>query len=134
MSFSRLLTATATFLILLGAGCDQQGNTFLPRPVPPVTVTYRDSLLGAGKVIQISNNSSHHLYDVKVVGRNAQQNSSASVKATEHLRPGEFVEVGWLEFEAWMPVPGETVEVYCEDYAVPYVSVVPEMGGPRAAK
>jgi hypothetical protein len=110
---------------LLEVGCDEQGNTFLPRPIPPVSVTYRDSLVGAGRVIQITNNSSHHLYNVKVVGRNAQQNSSASVRATDHLRPGDVVEVGWLEFEVWTPEPGESVEIYCEDYAVPYVSVVP---------
>ena len=110
---------------LVTSGCDAEGNTFLPRPVPPVTVTYRDSAVGIGKVIQITNNSTHHLYDVKVTGRNMKQNASASVKASEHLAPGETVEVGWMEFEAWVPEPGETVEIYCEDYAVPYLSLVP---------
>jgi hypothetical protein len=36
-----------------------------------------------------------------------------------------MVEVGWMEFEAWKPEPGETVEIYCDDYAVPYLSFVP---------
>jgi hypothetical protein len=54
-----------TALVLAGMGCDPDGNTFLPRPAPPLTVTYRDSALGIGKVIQITNNSAHHLYDVK---------------------------------------------------------------------
>jgi hypothetical protein len=102
------------------------------RTSPPVTVTFCNSLVGIGKVIQITNNSSHHLYDVKVVGRNAKQNASASVKATEHLRPGESIEVGWMEFEAWAPEPGETVEIYCEDYAVPYVAMVPSSAQARA--
>jgi len=122
-------SATVVMLVVLAiasSGCDAEGNSFLPRPAPPVTVTYRDSAVGIGKVIQIKNNSSHHLYDVKVVGRNVSQNSSASVKATEHLRPGKTVEVGWMEFEAWSPAPGETVEIYCEDYTVPYLSLVPE--------
>lgn len=131
MPSSRLLNCAAAAVLASLAGCDEQGNTFLPRPVPPVTVTFRDSLVGIGKVVQITNNSTHHLYDVKVVGRNAKQNSSASVKATEHLRPGESIEVGWMEFEAWAPEPGETVEVYCEDFAVPYVALVPGAGQAR---
>jgi hypothetical protein len=123
----------AVLVMVLAAGCDEKGNTFLPRPIPPVTVTYRDSLVGVGKVIQITNNSNHHLYDIKVVGRNIEQKSSASVKATEHLRPGESIEVGWMEFEAWAPAPGETVEIYCEDFAVPYVSIVPQSVQARSA-
>lgn len=119
-----LLVLSALFI--LSSGCDGQGNSALPRPAPPVTVTYRDSILGKGKVIQIKNGSSHHLYNVKVVGRNFSQNASASVKASDHLAPGDGVEVGWLEFESWTPIPGETIEIYCDDYFVPYVSVVPE--------
>jgi hypothetical protein len=111
---------------LAPAGCDEQGNTVLPRPVPPVTVTYRDSAVGLGKVVQITNSSSHHLYNVKVTGRNVGKNESASVRATEHLRPGDTVEVGWLEFESWTPIPGETIEIYCDDYALPYLSIIPE--------
>ena len=107
-------------LTLLVSGC---GKSPLP---PPVTVTYRNSLVGVGKVIQITNNSSHHLYNVRVVGRNNQEVSSASVKATDHLSPQGYVEVGWMEFEAWVPRPGESVEVYCDDYAAPFISIVPE--------
>ena len=102
-----------------------RGSSLFPRPMPPVTVTYRDSLVGAGIVIQIRNDSLHHLYNVKVVGRNLKQQSSASVKATDHLSPEESVEVGWLEFTRWVPRPGETIEVYCDDYPLPFVSVIP---------
>ena len=85
---SSLSVAVMAMLTLFVSGC---GKSALP---PPVTVTYRDSLVGVGKVIQITNNSSHHLYNVRVVGRNYQEVSSASVKATDHLRPHETVEVG----------------------------------------
>lgn len=121
--FSGLLLSTCLTTAL--GGCNTSGNSVLPRPVPPVTLSYRDSVIGLGKVIRISNRSGHHLYNVKVVGRNVEKNSSASVKATDHLRPGETVEVGWAEFEAWIPIPGETVEIYCDDYIVPYLSIVP---------
>ena len=117
---SSLSVAVMLMLNLLVQGC---GVSALP---PPVQVTYRDSLVGVGKVIQITNISSHHLYNVRVVGRNYGELSSASVKATDHLRPHQTVEVGWLEFEAWVPSPGESVEVYCNDYATPFISTVPD--------
>jgi hypothetical protein len=92
---------------------------------PPVRITYRPSLVGMGMVVQIRNNSSHHLYNVTVVGRNIRQVSSGSVRAANHLAPGAWVEVGWLEFGGWVPQPGETIEVYCDGYAIPAVSIVP---------
>lgn len=101
-------------------GC---GTSALP---PPVSVTIRDSLLiGNSKVIQISNNSSHHLYNVRVVVRNMQKVSSGSVRATDELRPGQTVEVGWMEFENWSPSSGEYVEVYCDNYVSPQIKIIP---------
>jgi hypothetical protein len=79
-----------------------------------------------GKVVQIYNNSGHHLYDVRVVGREYDKFSSASVRATEHLGPHESVEVGWMEFGAWAPEPGESIEIYADNYVTPHVSVVPQ--------
>lgn len=98
------------------------GTSALP---PPVTISYRPSLVGIGQVVQISNQSSHHLYNVRVVGRNFEQMASGSVKATDHLPPGGFVEVGWMEFESWTPSAGETIEVYADNYMAPKLSVIP---------
>src|SRR6056297_992167 len=103
-------------IILPQTGC---GKSVLP---PPVDVGYRESLVGLGTVIQITNNSAHHLYNVRVVGRNYESFTSASVKVTEHLTPGETIEVGWLEFGSWVPVAGESIEVYCDEYVVPKAS------------
>jgi hypothetical protein len=111
-----LMLATS---ILVFSGC---GRSMLP---PPVTVTYRSSLLGIGQVAGITNNSNHHLYNVKVVGRSFKEKSSASVKVTDHLSPGSTVEVGWFEFGSWVPQSGETLEVYADDYATPRVSIIP---------
>jgi hypothetical protein len=93
---------------------------------PPVTVTYRNSFFGMGKVVQIANNSAHHLYNVRVTGREYKNFHSASVKATEHLAPNSSVEVGWMEFGAWAPEPGESVEIYADSYLSPFVSTVPK--------
>lgn len=114
-----LYLAFVAFGIALASGC---GQAALP---PPVQVTYRDSVIGAGKVIQITNTSSRPLYNVQVVGRNFEEGSNASTPATGHLSPGCSVEVGWLEFDSWTPLSGETVEVYCDNYDAPYVSVIP---------
>jgi hypothetical protein len=118
-SWSKSVQLSLAVLLLATQGC---GTSALP---PPVTITYRSSVFGLGKVVQISNTSGHHLYNVKVVGRNLKQASSASVKVTDHLAPGSYVEVGWMEFGNWTPVPGETIEVYADDYLAPAVSVIP---------
>ena len=115
----RFASCLLALLLLAPSGC---GTSALP---PPVTITCRQSLLGVGMVVQISNTSGHHLYNVKVIGRNYQQASSASVKACDHLAPGSVVEVGWLEFGNWVPQPGETIEVYADDYIAPAVAVIP---------
>jgi len=116
----------AAFIILLLASISALtlcGTSVLP---PPVTVSYRSSLLGVGQVVIITNNSNHHVYNVRVVGRNLEEMSSASVKATNHLSPGSSVEVGWLEFGSWVPLPGETIEVYADNYATPKISFIPK--------
>ena len=112
-------TCMLFIVALFTCGC---GTSVLPTPV---TISYRASVFEIGQVVRITNNSGHHLYNVKVVGRNVQQLSSASVKATDHLSPGETVEVGWLEFGNWVPMSGETIEVYSDDYLTPSVSFVP---------
>ena len=125
MNAPEQISRTCCLLILLVsllvvAGC---GTSALP---PPVTITIRDSILdSSSKVIQISNNSSHHLYNVRVVGRNFKPVSSGSVRATEELSPGSMVEVGWLEFTNWVPRSGETVEVYCDNYVSPMIKIIP---------
>jgi hypothetical protein len=103
----------------LFTGC---GKSPLP---PPVGISFRDSVVGVGKVIQIYNKSANHLYNVKVIGRNFEEVSSGSVRATSDLAPYSTIEVGWLEFGGWTPASGETVEIYCDDYLTPKISVIP---------
>jgi hypothetical protein len=120
------LRSTANLVVLLIAligiipGC---GTSALP---PPLSVSYRPSLVCIGQVVVITYNSIHYLYNVKVVGRNFQQVSSVSVKATDNLTPGNSVQVGWLEFGSWVPHPGESIEIYADNYATPKVSIIPK--------
>jgi hypothetical protein len=113
------LTLILAFGCVSCLGCKQSA---LP---PPLNVTFRASILGQGQVAVVKNNSSHHLYNVKVVGRNLKNAKSASVRLTDHLSPGATTEVGWLEFERWIPEPGETLEFYADDYLVPKIVVIP---------
>jgi|TARA_B110000263_G_scaffold185136_1_gene162713 hypothetical protein len=116
---NRLFFMCCALILTTLLGC---GKSALP---PPVSITFRHSLIDIGEVVIITNNSNHHLYNVRVVGRNFDEISSASVQASEHLSPGDSIEVGWLEFEAWVPRPGETIEVYCDNYLTPKTAFVP---------
>ena len=117
---NRVLMLPVLAAVLAVTGC---GTSAL---LPPVTIAVRDSIFNSdSKVIQITNNSSHHLYNVQIVGRSFEEVSGASVRATEELRPGQTVEVGWYEFGNWTPRSGESVEVYCDDYVTPHVQIIP---------
>ncbi len=111
-----LILACAVSLL---AGCSKS-----PKP-PPVDIAVRKSIVGVGRVIQIRNRSAHHLYNVKVVLRDLEKLTSGSVRATSHLRPYTAVEVGWLQFQGWVPQRGQTIEVYCDDHLLPKIAVVP---------
>lgn len=83
---------------LLVRGC---GSSALP---PPVKVSIRDSIFSdRGKVVQITNDSNHHLYNVMVSGRSISDVRGASVKAADVLKPNDTIEVGWMQFKTWAP-------------------------------
>lgn len=100
------LRSTANLVVLLIAligiipGC---GTSALP---PPLSVSYRPSLVGIVQVVVITYNSIHYIYNVKVVGRNFQQVSSVSVKATDNLTPGSSVQVVGLNLEVGFLILG----------------------------
>lgn len=59
---------------------------------PPVSVTHRQSAVGAGYVLQIKNTGKEPLYNVVV-----QKFSGQAGKVANLLDPGESVEAGWLQ-------------------------------------
>lgn len=112
--------ALLSLILVAFQGC---GSSPLP---PPITISIRNSILDeSSKVIRITNDSQHHLYNISVVGRNFKDVSSASVRASNELRPGATVEVGWLEFGNWIPRSGESVEVYADNYGLPKIHLIP---------
>ena len=93
-------------LLLLTAGCEKLQ--------PPVSVAQRESLVGQGQVLEITNTSEDFLHEVRV------QITSPSGEKREFfassMAPNESVNVGWLKLEGW-PIPkGSTVMVQAKGY------------------
>jgi len=116
-------------VVLVGvlAGCG-------PLSSPPVAVAYRESLLGKGLVLIITNASPdksliHLGLRAKIPG-----DAARDVLLAPSLAPGATVEAGWLELRQRGDssanesaiVPGTKVEIYARDYGVPVRLTVPE--------
>ncbi len=115
-------------LLGLLAGCGQLSS-------PPVAVAYRESMLGNGLVLIITNASS----DVSLihVGVRTERPGDATREAliSPSLGPGETVEAGWLELRQRSDTsadqaaitPGTKVEIFARDYGMPMRLTVPEV-------
>lgn len=86
---------------------------------PPIGVTYRDSYVGAGIVMDIANHSDKTLYGVRVhiVGGDGR---STDAKVAAALKSGEDKEVGWMQLDGWKLENGEEVSVYADGYPTPF--------------
>ena len=84
---------------------------------PPVSVSMRESMVGQGQVIRITNTSEEALQEVRV--RVTDPDSGESREHFEsQLGPGGLLEVGWLKLEGW-PVPeGAEVAVTAKGFAI----------------
>ncbi len=98
-------------LALLLVGC---GQTLKP---PPLGVAHRESLLGAGRILQITNTSEEPLTCPQV----RIETPAGDVK-THHLgvlASGELVELGWKKLGGFEITPGAEVTFECEGYLRP---------------
>ncbi len=83
---------------------------------PPLSIVTRDSFVGAGKVLIITNTSDDYLHacTIKIEAPNGQV-FGPKVFATT-LEPHAGIEVGWMELEGWVVEPGERVTVSCRGF------------------
>ena len=89
-------------------------NTKLEKP--PVEVTYRQSLVGAGKILQVKNQTNVPLREVEISIRS----ESGEVAYKEAEIPGyEVLEVGWKKLGGYEIPEGATVEVRAAGYLLP---------------
>ena len=117
-------------LTLLGAGIAWTlGYKMAP---PPITVTFRDSLVGIGKVVILQNPTMHHLYNLRIVVTSPRPSSSdpngksASMRIDDDMEPLEVVEIGWMELAPWVLEEGETIRIYADDFVISKSVVVPK--------
>lgn len=83
---------------------------------PPVEVTHRESLLGAGRIVRIKNQTNEALFDVAVTIRTA----NGEVGYNQAELPGfETLEVGWKKLGGFEIPDGAEVEVKAEGYMLP---------------
>jgi len=102
----RFTSLTFLAIAISGSGCD-----IIAKPAVPVVVTYRESLVGNGKVAIFSNQTSNRL-TITVTYRNKQLNQTKT-EALD-LDPNGKMEIGWLE--GWRFLPGETITVSHPNY------------------
>ncbi len=88
---------------------------------PPFGVSFRNSYIGAGVVMNVSNHSDKNLYGVRVhiAGKNGR---STDANIATVLKPGEEKEVGWLELDRWKLEVGEDISVYADSYPAPFMT------------
>jgi len=92
-------------LMVVESGCDNS------KPEMPVSITYRNSSVGIGYVVQFHNTSNKYL-GIRAVFKNSTMNQS--MEKQFNLDPFGTQEFGWTD--GWEFVSGETITVYESDY------------------
>ena len=82
------------------------------KPAVPVVVSYRPSLIGAGKVAIFSNQTGNRL-TITVEFKNKKKNQQKN--GVLDLEPNGKTEIGWAE--GWMFESGETITISHPDYS-----------------
>ena len=83
---------------------------------PPISIGKKDSAVGQGIVVSVTNTSDDHLHEVIVSITSPTGEAKQFTIAT--LTPHESVNIGWLKLDGW-PIPaGSDVSVSCKGYAM----------------
>lgn len=81
---------------------------------PPISIGKKESAVGQGIVVSVTNTSDEHLHDVIVSITSPAGENKQYTMAT--LGPHESVNVGWLKLDGW-PIPvGSEVSVSAKGY------------------
>ena len=89
---------------------------------PPLTITFRESMLNSTRVMQLTNRSANETLVVQVLVRDKANNNEHSYITT--VAPGATEEVGYLQ-AGFNFVAGEKYEVSCDGYFGTSKGVVP---------
>lgn len=84
---------------------------------PPVSIGQRESKMGQGIIVLVTNTSEKPLQAVRIRIEGPEGGESK-----EHfeptLAPRQVLEVGWLKLDGWPIPPGAKVEVTVDGYAM----------------
>ena len=81
---------------------------------PPVSIGKKESLVGQGIVVTVTNTSDEHLHDIIVEVVSPEGETKQLGLPT--LEPHESVNVGWLKLDGW-PIPeGSEVSVSAKGF------------------
>lgn len=107
--FRAALVVTAAISLSL-AGCGKRFER------PPVEVLQRESLLGAGNIVQIKSTTKEVLTDIEVTIKSEDR----EMRHTE-LRLGAYqtIEIGWKKLDGWQIPDSAEIEVRVAGYALP---------------
>lgn len=84
------------------------------RVSPPISIGQRESMIGQGKVLTVTNTSDEYLHEIAVTVEAPDGVVKTYSAAT--LEPHESISVGWLKLDGW-PIPeGAEVTVSCKGY------------------
>lgn len=102
----RLLALCLTLMVFVGCALK-----------PPVTVERRDSAMGQGIVVEITNTSDQFLHEVVV--RIESPQGEKKMWSTATISPHDTISVGWLKLDGW-PIPeGSKVSVESKGFVMP---------------
>ncbi len=90
---------------------------------PPIEITYRGSLVGAGEIVQIENTSNEPLEKIEVTLTAPGGDERTFVQ--ESLAGYGSFEVGWKKLGGWEIPPGTEVEVRVKGYLRPAAASIP---------
>ena len=95
----------ALVLVLVITGCNLQ---------PPISIGQRESRVGQGLVVSVTNTSDEFLNRVVVTIESPEGERKELALPT--LGPRESINVGWLKLDGWPIPPGAKVTVAAEGF------------------
>jgi hypothetical protein len=108
MKWSLIICILLSVAVLGGCESLKSGS-----PTVPVKIGVRSSVVGAGRVLQITNTSQRTILHLAV--RIESPNGRSAARLIDKLDPGETAELGWVEWN-WSADPGEIVTVSADGF------------------
>ncbi len=90
---------------------------------PPIEITFRESLIAAGKIVQVKSTSNEPIEQIEVTL--TAPNGDERKFVQEALDGYGAFEVGWKKLGGWEIPPGTKVEVRVEGYLRPVRRSIP---------